>query len=134
MKETKEIEFRIAKTGHLVPVIDQVFIHSIFDPIKEAEVFARKLPKNLWENLDIGGKTGQMTGGIPEGKRDWFIAFARPKSHPQDLGISIAVMVVNQERWYIRSTQLAKEIIQYYFNNLFVLSSPSNYYSYHKKK
>lgn len=39
MSEHTEIEFRISKTGHLVPIVDQVFMHSIYDPIKEAEVY-----------------------------------------------------------------------------------------------
>lgn len=39
MVEQTDIEFRISKTGHLVPIVNQVFLHSIYDPIKEAEVF-----------------------------------------------------------------------------------------------
>jgi len=39
MVEQEDIEFRISKTGHLVPIVNQVFLHSIYDPIKEAEVF-----------------------------------------------------------------------------------------------
>lgn len=39
MADQSDIEFRISKTGHLVPIVDQVFMHSIYDPIKEAEVF-----------------------------------------------------------------------------------------------
>jgi peptidoglycan glycosyltransferase len=99
-----------------------------------AKIISKKLPKNILEKLDIGGKTGQMTGGIPEGKRDWFISYVKPKDRPNDLGISIAVMIVNQERWYIRSTQLTKDIIQYYYNNLFELKQSNNYYSYRPKK
>ncbi len=99
-----------------------------------AKIISRKLHKNILDKLDIGGKTGQMTGGIPEGKRDWFISFVRPKNRPNELGISIAVMIVNQERWYIRSTQLTKDIIQYYYNNLFELKQSNNYYSYRPKK
>ena len=39
MTDQMDIEFRISKTGHLVPIVNQVFMHSIYDPIKEAEVF-----------------------------------------------------------------------------------------------
>lgn len=39
MAEQSDIEFRISKTGHLVPIVDQVFMHSIYDPINEAEIF-----------------------------------------------------------------------------------------------
>lgn len=99
-----------------------------------AKIISRKLSKEILEKVDIGGKTGQMTGGIPEGKRDWFISFVKPKNRPNDLGVSIAVMIVNQERWYIRPTQLTKDIIQYYFHNLFELKQSNNYYSYQPRK
>lgn len=36
-----KLDFKIAKTGHLVPVIDGVHLHSIYDPIKEAEFFVQ---------------------------------------------------------------------------------------------
>lgn len=97
------------------------------------KIISKKLKREILNQLDIGGKTGQMTGGIPEGKRDWFITFARPKNRPNDNGISVAVMIINQNQWYVRSTQLAKEIIEYYFNNLFEFHQTSNYYSYQKR-
>lgn len=80
----------------------------------------KQLPKSVWERWEIGAKTGQMTGGIPLGKRDWLMLYAKPKDgngidgDRSDLGISMAIMLVNQEKWYVRSTAIAKEIIQYY--------------------
>jgi cell division protein FtsI/penicillin-binding protein 2 len=76
----------------------------------------RRLPNKIKENLEIGGKTGSITGGIPYGKRDWFIVYAIPKDkrHP---GISIAVMIVNVKKWYVRSSYLAKNIIEYYYKS-----------------
>lgn len=70
------------------------------------------------QKLEIGGKTGSITGGIPYGKRDWFIAYAKPKDNEEDKGISICVMVVNVKKWHVKSTYLAKEIIQYYYGSL----------------
>lgn len=69
-------------------------------------------------NIEIGGKTGSITGGIPFGKRDWFISYAKPKESSSDKGISICVMIVNVKKWYVKSTYLAKNVIQYYYNNL----------------
>ncbi|MEX0799082.1 MAG: penicillin-binding transpeptidase domain-containing protein [Bacteriovoracaceae bacterium] len=69
-------------------------------------------------DIEIGGKTGTITGGLPHGKRDWFISYAKPKDDPDDLGISVAIMIVNIEKWYIKSTYLAKKIIQYYYDSL----------------
>lgn len=69
-------------------------------------------------DIEIGGKTGTITGGVPYGRRDWFVSYAKPKDEADDAGISVAVMIVNVEKWYIKSTYLAKKIIQYYYDSL----------------
>lgn len=66
--------------------------------------------------FNVGGKTGSITGGLPHGKRDWFIAYASPTDSLED-GISICVMIVNIEKWYIKSTVFAQKVIDYYFTN-----------------
>lgn len=70
------------------------------------------------KNIEIGGKTGSITGGVPYGKRDWFISYAKPRNDALDKGISVCVMIVNVKKWYIKSTYLAKKIIQYYYDDL----------------
>jgi penicillin-binding protein A len=79
----------------------------------------RRLPRTLQGKLNIGGKTGSLTGGVPFGRRDWFVAYATPQER-QILGngISIAVMNVNIDRWYVKSTYLAQRIIAHYFTNV----------------
>ncbi|MBT4790107.1 MAG: hypothetical protein HON90_00925 [Halobacteriovoraceae bacterium] len=69
------------------------------------------------KDLNIGGKTGTITGGVPYGKRDWFISYAAPQGD-EDKGISICVMIVNVKKWYIKSTVLAKKVIEYYYTNV----------------
>ncbi len=69
-------------------------------------------------NVEIGGKTGTITGGLPYGKRDWFVSYAKPKDASEGKGISVCVMIVNVKHWYIKSTYLAKKIIQYYYNDV----------------
>lgn len=78
----------------------------------------RKIKRDLKEELEIGGKTGSITGGLPYGKRDWFVAFAKPKNVLEDKGISVSVMIINQKKWKVKSTYLAKEIIEYFFKNI----------------
>lgn len=68
--------------------------------------------------LEIGGKTGHITGGTPFGKRDWFTAYAIPREKNQGKGISISVMNVNVKKWHVKSAQLAKSVIEYYFKNV----------------
>lgn len=69
-------------------------------------------------DIEIGGKTGTLTGGVPYGRRDWFVSYAKPKDDADDAGISVAVMIVNVDKWYVKSTYLAKKIIEYYYDSL----------------
>ncbi len=75
----------------------------------------RKMSKGLKESLKIGGKTGSITGGEPFGKRDWFTAFASLRNGQEGSGISVCVMNININKWYIKSTYLAKNVIEYYY-------------------
>lgn len=75
--------------------------------------------KLLLSKYEIGGKTGSMTGGEPFGKRDWFVSYAKSIEDRSDKGISISVMLVNQKKWYVKSPLLAKNIIEYYYDNIY---------------
>lgn len=83
--------------------------------------------KSLLKNIEVGGKTGSITGGEPFGKRDWFVSYAK-KRDAQDKGISIGVMIVNQKKWYVKSPFLAKNIIEYYYSKIYPskLKDPNN--------
>lgn len=82
----------------------------------------RRLKRKLRKGLDIGGKTGSITGGVPFGKRDWFTSFAVPTNKNHGKGISIAVMNINLEKWYVKSSYLARKIIEYYYSEVNPLS------------
>lgn len=73
----------------------------------------------LLDKLEIGGKTGSLTGGEPYGKRDWFVSYAKLIEDKNDKGISICVMIVNQKKWYIKSPLLAKNIMEFYYSSLY---------------
>jgi penicillin-binding protein A len=75
--------------------------------------------KYLLDKLEIGGKTGSLTGGKPHGKRDWFVSYAKSIEDKTDKGISICVMIVNQKKWYIKSPLLAKNIMEFYYSTLY---------------
>lgn len=77
--------------------------------------------KYLLNKLEIGGKTGSITGGEPRGKRDWFVSYAKSLEDKNDKGISICVMIVNQKKWYIKSPLLAKNIMEYFYSTLYPL-------------
>ncbi len=63
----------------------------------------------------MGGKTGTITGGLPFGKRDWFVGFL--KNRETGKGVALAVMQINNGRWFSKSTEFAKWIFQDYIRN-----------------
>lgn len=77
----------------------------------------RGMKSSLKKRLEFGGKTGSITGGVPFGKRDWFIAFANEKEN-KNSGISLAVMNINGRKWYVKSAFLARKAIEYYFEKI----------------
>ena len=77
----------------------------------------RRPRSRLINKLKIGGKTGTITGGVPHGRRDWFISYAMPQNS-DDRGVSVCVMIVKLEKWYIKSSVFARKVIEYYFRNI----------------
>lgn len=63
--------------------------------------------------ITIGGKTGSLTGEDPPGKYSWFVGMA-PMEDPE---IAVAAMVINQPKWRIKASQVAKEGLAAYFQS-----------------
>jgi peptidoglycan glycosyltransferase len=63
------------------------------------------------KTLDVGGKTGSLTGMDPPGKYDWFVGFADGGPHR----IAVAALTVNQARWKVKSSYLARRAFETYF-------------------
>jgi cell division protein FtsI/penicillin-binding protein 2 len=78
----------------------------------------RKANHQLLEKLNVGGKTGTLTGGVPYGKRDWFVSYAYPKDDPNDKGISICVMIINVKKWYTKSAVIARDVMTHYYRDI----------------
>ncbi len=64
--------------------------------------------------LDIGGKTGSLTGKDPEGKNEWFVGYAKSDKETLALGI----VIVNKKFWKIKPSELAKSLIRYHFKSV----------------
>lgn len=61
-----------------------------------------------FRELEVGGKTGHLTGDNPRGRVDWFVGYASDEGRR----ISIAALTVNKEYWTIKSAELAKMLIR----------------------
>jgi len=62
-------------------------------------------------DVKVGGKTGSLTGFKPKGKYDWFVGFATHKGEK----IAYAVLCINKEKWYVKSSQFARQMLEFYF-------------------
>ncbi len=73
----------------------------------------RPLVKNKrYDNIEMGGKTGHMTGENPKGKVDWFVGYAMD----DDQKIAVAAVTVNKKYWTVKSSYLGQSLIGKYFS------------------
>ena len=77
------------------------------------KAFRMKRRQASLRGITIGGKTGSLTGEDPPGKYSWFVGLA-PLEEPE---IAIAAMVINQPKWRIKASQVAKEGFATYFQS-----------------
>ena len=65
------------------------------------------------KEVEVGGKTGSLTGFAPRGKYDWFVGFAEMGERK----IAYAALCINKKRWYVKSARLAREMLEFYFRD-----------------
>ncbi len=73
----------------------------------------RKFFRGPMRELEVGGKTGSLTGLEPKGRNDWFVGYA----DRGDKAIAFASLTVNKERWTIKSAVVARKVIEAYFDS-----------------
>ncbi|HLG20085.1 MAG TPA: penicillin-binding transpeptidase domain-containing protein, partial [Bdellovibrionota bacterium] len=69
--------------------------------------------------LEVGGKTGSLTGKNPRGKHEWFIGYAQSPNRR----VAIGMVIVSETKWKVRPSELAKEIFHYYFSPRLVMEA-----------
>lgn len=65
----------------------------------------------VYNNMEIGGKTGSLTGFSPRGRHDWFVGYAEKDGRK----VAYASLIINKEKWYVRSAYVARQFIYHYF-------------------
>jgi len=73
----------------------------------------RKFRRGDLEHALVGGKTGSLTGFNPRGRYDWFVGFGQLGEKK----IAYAALCINKEKWYVKSAQLARELLEFYLPN-----------------
>lgn len=69
-----------------------------------------------FRELELGGKTGSLTGDNPRGKVDWFVGYAI--GGPDDR-LAIAAITVNVDKWTVKSSHLAQSLFRHHFKEQF---------------
>ncbi|MBY0315986.1 MAG: penicillin-binding protein [Bdellovibrionales bacterium] len=78
---------------------------------------SRKTFRNLirnkkYQQIEMGGKTGHLTGDNPQGSVDWFVGYASDG----DRHIAIAALTVNKKYWTVKSSHLGQTLFKKYFD------------------
>ncbi len=76
--------------------------------------FRQMVRRTDLDGVELGGKTGSLTGGDPMGKCDWFVGYMRYK----DQRIAVAALTVNEEKWRVKSSYLASDFFLNYARGL----------------
>ncbi len=61
--------------------------------------------------IEVAGKTGNLTGGNPRGRYEWFIGVA-PAEDPK---VAVAVVQVQGHLWWAKSSELAADVLREVF-------------------
>ena len=71
----------------------------------------RRFFRGPLRDVEVGGKTGSLTGLEPRGRNDWFVGYAALG----DKKLAFASLTVNKERWTVKSAYVARRVIETYF-------------------
>ncbi len=63
--------------------------------------------------LEVGGKTGTLSGKDPVGKYDWFVGFARAPGTGKK--IAVAALTIHRDQWRVKSSYIARRAFESLF-------------------
>ncbi len=64
-----------------------------------------------FREIEMGGKTGHLTGDNPAGRTDWFVGYAQDGERK----IAVAAITVNKKFWTVKSAHLGQSMFRKYF-------------------
>lgn len=67
-------------------------------------------------DLDIGGKSGSIDGDEPQGRRNWFVGFARNQRTGE--AITIGCLLIRDDYFWIEADTLSRLIMRRYFSKI----------------
>lgn len=76
--------------------------------------FRDLLRKKRVKEIEMGGKTGHLTGLSPKGNYDWFIGYATDGKKK----IALAALTINEDTWRVKASYLARQFFESYFKTI----------------
>jgi cell division protein FtsI/penicillin-binding protein 2 len=73
----------------------------------------RGFKRSAYGDIDVGGKTGSLTGNDPAGRYDWFVGYGVAGEHR----LALASLIISKEYWKVKSTVLARKAIEVFFRD-----------------
>jgi cell division protein FtsI/penicillin-binding protein 2 len=71
----------------------------------------RGFGKSRFSEVEVGGKTGSLTGWNPRGKYDWFVGYGTFEGR----SIALCALTISEKQWKVKSSYLARRAIESYF-------------------
>lgn len=68
-----------------------------------------------FREVELGGKTGSLTGTNPRGKTDWFVGYAIGDNGEK---LAIAAVTVHVHLWRVKSAILAQSVVRRHFRDM----------------
>jgi len=66
------------------------------------------------EGVEVGGKTGSLTGDNPQGRTEWFVGYGERG----DDRIAFASVTVSKEKWRVKPAYIARRFLEEYYEPL----------------
>lgn len=74
--------------------------------------FRQLIKDRRFKEIEMGGKTGHLTGDNPKGRVDWFIGYANDDESKR---LAVAAITVNKKYWTVKSSYIGQFMFKSYF-------------------
>ncbi len=89
----------------------RILMHDTYTCGTGRKSYQRLHRKRIFKDIELGAKTGTINDQSDQFRYDWLVAYALPRDRE---GVCIAVLGVHDKILGIRSSELARHILNYY--------------------
>lgn len=85
--------------------------------------FRQLVKDRRFKEIEMGGKTGHLTGDNPKGRVDWFVGYATDEDNKK---LAVAAITVNKKYWTVKSSYIGQFMFRSYFEPLMKKKTVAN--------